>query len=60
MKELKKKCARCKANKPVSQFNKQQKNLDGLQAWCKDCAAAYKEERRSKSPEFFNDKEPAF
>lgn len=64
MKELKKTCARCKKSKPVALFNKQQNNLDGLQAWCKECGSTYKEERRlkqlDKDNRIFNPNIPAF
>ena len=34
---LEKCCSRCKEIKPADQFNRDRKNKDGLQAWCKPC-----------------------
>lgn len=62
--ELKKTCVRCKADKPVSEFNKQKATLDGLQVWCRACGIAYKEERKIKQQDkdkiIFNPNTPAF
>ena len=34
-----KRCARCKIDKPVSEFNKHKLRKDGLANWCKICGA---------------------
>lgn len=35
-----KRCARCKATKPHSDFHRQSRLKEGLQAYCKECTAA--------------------
>lgn len=32
-----KKCGKCKADKPVSEFNKRWANTDGLEGFCREC-----------------------
>lgn len=32
-----KKCTRCGRELPVTEFNKKNNALDGLQSWCKEC-----------------------
>lgn len=62
--EILKICARCKKQKAVSEFNRQQKNLDGLQAYCKSCGIEYKQDKKRQGQErdkiFFNPNTPAF
>jgi len=41
METVTKRCSRCKAEKPLSAFNKDKVNKDGLGNWCKGCWKAY-------------------
>lgn len=34
-------CARCKQEKPITDFNKSVKQKDGLQSYCKECKKSY-------------------
>ena len=42
-----KQCGYCKRILPVSLFNSSAKNADGMQAYCRDCMAEYKQNRQS-------------
>lgn len=37
-----KRCAKCQIGKPHSEFNRQAKNYDGLNTYCKDCRSKMK------------------
>ena len=39
-------CARCKTEKPRVEFNKNSSKFDRKDTWCRDCAKAYKKEKR--------------
>lgn len=39
-------CSKCGENKPVSEFGNNQRMLDKLHSWCKDCARSADRERR--------------
>jgi hypothetical protein len=43
-----KKCTKCKAIKPLSEFNKERRNKDGLHVWCRECIKAYKAKYRAE------------
>jgi hypothetical protein len=43
-----KRCKKCDDYKPLSRFSKASKEKDGLQAWCKQCAADYFQENKDK------------
>jgi hypothetical protein len=43
-----KRCARCKQEKPVDQFNKNRRRPDGLQSNCRPCCAAYFQTNRDR------------
>jgi len=45
-KQKSKRCARCKAWKPVSNFSKRRSSKDGLQSWCKECQRTYRKKRK--------------
>ncbi len=34
-------CTTCNTEKPVTEFRKDKRRLDGLQSWCKTCARAH-------------------
>jgi hypothetical protein len=36
-----KQCTRCEEMKPVSEFWRERRSPDGLQAWCRQCQTAY-------------------
>lgn len=40
----------CGLDKPLSEFNKEFKNKDGLKYWCKKCTKQYEKEYREKYP----------
>lgn len=41
-----KRCSRCKQHKPRAAFAKNKSMRDGLQAYCRECAAAYHQQRQ--------------
>ena len=41
-------CTKCKAEKPLPEFNKQSASKDGLSSICKSCQAAYKAANRER------------
>lgn len=41
-----KRCSRCKEHKPRAAFAKNKSMRDGLQAYCRECAAAYHQQRQ--------------
>ncbi len=47
-----KQCTKCKKRKEESEFNKNRKNKDGLQYWCKKCKSEYRRRyyRRNRGP----------
>lgn len=45
-------CHRCWIEKPIGEFNKQVRNPDGLQYWCRECKNAWRRERYATNPEF--------
>jgi hypothetical protein len=47
--ERTKRCSRCLADRPVSQFYKQSANADGLQSRCRDCKLRYDRDRYAVS-----------
>src|SRR5690606_24760135 len=44
-----KRCSRCKREKPVTEFGKDQSKKDGLRPECRECQQAYDRERRKKN-----------
>jgi hypothetical protein len=40
-------CLKCRQSKPVSEFSKDKSRKDGLQDWCKSCAAEAERVRRA-------------
>ncbi|MDT0544856.1 endonuclease VII domain-containing protein [Streptomyces lonegramiae] len=44
--ETVKRCSRCKQHKPRAAFARNKSILDGLQAYCRECAAAYHQQRQ--------------
>src|SRR5690606_5217579 len=44
-----KRCSRCKQEKPVTEFGKDQSRKDGLQGYCRECQQAYNREYRKKN-----------
>jgi hypothetical protein len=50
MKPGKKKCARCRKQKPTSAFGEGAKWPDGLYPYCRPCRVAYNREWREKNP----------
>ncbi|MFF6966038.1 endonuclease VII domain-containing protein [Streptomyces anthocyanicus] len=51
MPTIEKKCGRCEEAKPVSEFHKRARSVDGLQAFCKGCMRSNKQTWRSDNPE---------
>ncbi|MEU5737025.1 endonuclease VII domain-containing protein [Streptomyces tendae] len=51
MPTIEKKCGRCEQTKPVTEFHKRARSIDGLQAFCKDCMRSNKQTWRSDNPE---------
>jgi hypothetical protein len=47
---LQKQCSRCRAVKPITEYNK---NRNTVQSHCKPCRGAYRSERRKLFPEQF-------
>lgn len=45
-------CTKCGEVKARDRFSKSAREKDGLQAWCKDCRGAYREENREKRKEY--------
>lgn len=41
MKIMKRKCSRCKKEKPIADFGRGKTRKDGLATWCKDCHNKY-------------------
>jgi len=41
-----KRCARCKGEKPLSEFSKSQRSKDGHHSWCRQCTTVVARERR--------------
>ncbi len=46
-----KQCRRCKVTKPSGQFSPDNRNRDGLQAYCKPCVLEYQRKRRAHPSE---------
>lgn len=46
-----KKCGRCEETKPVSEFHRRARSVDGLQTFCKDCHNETRRQRRAADPE---------
>jgi hypothetical protein len=40
-----KRCTRCRQDKPAEDFGRNPLKHDGLQPWCRACAASYRRER---------------
>ena len=43
-----KKCSKCRTNKPLNQFHKNARSVDGVNAYCKVCSSAYSKTRYTK------------
>jgi hypothetical protein len=52
----KKRCNRCKATKPLTEFYKRTKSVDGRQSHCKDCAVTSAKDYALASPEATREK----
>ena len=46
--EIKKKCTQCKKEKPLSDFYKETRRIDGRKVECKDCTKAYQQSEKGK------------
>lgn len=44
-------CARCKQEKPLSEFGVKKRTKDGLNPYCKDCIREYTKELKNKKKE---------
>lgn len=42
-------CSKCGERKPIEDFYKDQRTLDGLTCWCKDCYARYEKSEKGKA-----------
>lgn len=46
-------CSKCRATKPLTEFQKNTRSKDGLQNYCKVCLNAETRARRERNPELF-------
>lgn len=44
-------CTRCKQDKPLSEYNKTQRNKSGLEAHCRDCSVEHQAQWRKDNPD---------
>jgi nitrate/TMAO reductase-like tetraheme cytochrome c subunit len=44
-------CTKCKQDKPLSEYNKTQRNKSGLEAHCRDCSVAHQTRWRKDNPD---------
>ena len=49
---ISKECSCCHKIKPVSEFNKAKREVDGLQLKCKECLKKYRQENREHMKEY--------
>lgn len=45
---MRKKCGRCGVLKDTTEYHKESRTRDGLQAWCKECQATYQRRFRGR------------
>lgn len=48
-----KRCSGCKVVKPITEFSRNPKMVDGRANWCKSCLKKYRVERHKREPDYF-------
>jgi len=50
-KPITKYCSKCEQDKPIAEFSKAAREMDGLQRWCRPCMRAYNKRKYWEDPE---------
>lgn len=50
---MKKQCSRCRLPKPLGDFHRNKRQVDGHQVWCKVCVKEYQNQKRSENREAY-------